>query len=169
MTDTKELPFYEQMNPHGFFADDDTLYPEGSKFYWSGIPNDYMRPLNGAAVEALEKYNAELDEQHRKYCEKTGRPFTPRPTDWREAAGLRREDETARLEAQSAKKTKVTPVKSGKPNIQGHINSEGQIVKRGRGRPPKIQGAIMPTPPKVGEKPPAILGKGFEDTLSVRG
>jgi hypothetical protein len=171
-TPNTEMPKYRQMNPHGFFADDDTLYPEGTEFYWGGEPNEFMEPLNQPALEAMNKYTEYLDECARKYAEKMGRPFMGRTKSFAETYDQLLEDaKTIAAEKDASKRVKKIKLTAPKkPNVQGHLDANGQMIRRRPGRPPKIAGAVFPEPPKAQEpKPIQILGKDFTDTLPNRG
>src|SRR5580765_1502623 len=158
MSEHADLPKYRQCNPHGFFADDDTLYPEGSEFFWMGEPNEFMAPLNEPARTAMMEYQTKLDEFARKLADKMGRPFMGRAKDLAEQLAQVRADEEALLE-KGMGKSKIRSAKSTQPNVQGHLGADGKPIKR-RGRPPKITLTKMPEmakPPT--EQPIAILGK----------
>ena len=166
MTDRSDTPLYRQCNPHGFFADDDTLYPEGSTFYWLDTPNEFMEPLNEAARRKMSDYLDHLDDLAKKHAEKMGRPFYGRPRELSDAIGQAREDA---ITTRDGKEASATP---GKKKIiatkRAPVSPQGHMAKRAR--PTSIQGAQMP-PPDVpsSDKPINILGSRFEETLSHRG
>lgn len=56
-----EYPRYRVLDAKGFFADNHTLYPQGTELTWLGPPNELMEPLNDAAVDRMTEYLAELD------------------------------------------------------------------------------------------------------------
>lgn len=160
---TEELPLFRQTNPAGFWYDE-TLWPEGSEFYFSDTPNDWLEPLNEAARVAKEAWCDEQDELHRKYCEKMGRMFTPRPRDWREAVAMRREDVTAEMDAREARKApKLQPTKRDPVPAQAHLAKKKAKIS-------KMSGAKLPAPvPNPETKPVGILGKDFTEMLPIRG
>ncbi len=173
-TPNTEMPKYRQMNPKGFFADDDNLYPEGTEFYWLDTPNEFMEPLNQPAVDAMNKYLDFLDECAKKHAEKMGRPFYGRPRTQNEQIDQAREDAQAIADAKAAgvapKRNKIRAVERAKPGIQGHMTADGKMLKRKPGRPSKMSGVKLPEPVKAPEqKPVAILGSNFADILPIRG
>lgn len=168
-----QLPLFRQMNPHGFYYDD-TLYPEGTEFHFTDTPNDWLEPLNEAAREAKDKWCDEQDELHRKYCEKVGRMYTPRPRDWREGIAMLREDVTAEVRARDEKKSsKLQPTRRAPVPPQGHLrpaaNGESfSAAKRPNQKSSKISNVREPAPVQNPEaKPIAILGKNFDESLAA--
>jgi len=172
---SNELPLFRQMNPQGLFYDD-TLYPEGTEFYFTDTPNDWLEPLNEAARVAKDEWCDKQDALHKAYCEKVGRPYCPRPRDWREGVAMRREDITAQVEAKDAKMAarKLTTTKRLPVPPQGHLRSSPSgdsfaLDKRDRQKSAKLTGVKLPQAPVPGEKPIGILGKNFEEMTSQRG
>jgi hypothetical protein len=159
------MPLYLQMNPHGFYADD-TLFPEGTKLYFMGEPNEYLKPLNGIARMKVKEYFAKLDAEWAKYCEKQGKQLTRRPVDFADVVAELSTD--ARAQVANQARTVMVAEKPQK-GMQGHLNADGSL-RRKPGRPPKTKVAAMPSvKAPVGEKPVQILGSNFEQSLSVRG
>lgn len=62
------LPRYELIQP--FFGPDHVLYPEGVELKYDGTPNEWMRPLNGAAHEKYEQYMRSLPDGRSEPLEK---------------------------------------------------------------------------------------------------
>jgi hypothetical protein len=154
-----ELPKFRQTNPHGFYYED-TLWPEGTEFYFTDTPNEFMEPLNEPARIALNAYLDKLDEEARKLAEKMGRPFYGRPREFADQVDLIRQDaQQIRDEKDRAATSKMQPVKRAPVPVQGHLAKKA--------RPPsKMTGAKVPAPqPSPEAKPIAILGKNFEEML----
>lgn len=59
MNTSTEIPLYRLDAP--FYAEDDTLYEEGTEFRYNGVPNEYMTPLNEPARLRLEAYLPSID------------------------------------------------------------------------------------------------------------
>ncbi len=172
-----ELPLFRQMNPQGLYYDD-TLYPEGTEFFFTDTPNDWLEPLNEAARVAKDEWCDKQDALHEKYCEKVGRPYTPRPRDWREGVAMRREDVLAERDAaEAAAKPAVRKLQTTKRlpvPPQGHLRSSPSgdtfsAAKRANKSAGKLTGVKMPVAPGPAEAPKPILGKNFEEMLPGRG
>lgn len=130
MADDK--PRYRILNSPGFFAEDDTLYPPGTEIVYLGTPNEHMEPLNEAAREAVDKYQAELDAGYAAKAAANGRPIGIRPRDLGEQIDDQRAD-------QKARERKVYPVAGEK------IPPMGSMTKR-RGPAKNIVSAKVPKP-----------------------
>lgn|SRR5512135_101917 len=63
------------------FMEDDTLHPEDEIVAFTGVPNEYMEPLNEPAKANMRMFLAYLDKCAREAAEKAGRPFSGRITD----------------------------------------------------------------------------------------
>lgn len=63
------------------FMEDDTLHPEDEIVAFTGIPNEYMEPLNEPARRNMGVFLAHLDKCGREAAERAGRPYTGRITD----------------------------------------------------------------------------------------
>lgn len=160
---TEELPQWRQTNPAGFWCDE-TLWPEDATFYYTDTPNDWLEPLNAAARAAKDAWCDEQDELHRKYCEKVGRPFTPRPRDWREGVDMMRSDAITEREAKDSgvAARKIMSTKREPVPAQGHLAKK-------KAAPSKMSGVKMPQPmPNPEAKPVGILGKNFNEMLPTR-
>ncbi len=74
-----DTPIYELLKD--WYAEDDTLHPEGEHVAYTGTPNEFMEPLNEPARLKMREYIDFLDECGRKAAEKFGRQYNGRITD----------------------------------------------------------------------------------------
>src|SRR5690348_933231 len=63
------------------FMEDDTLHPEDEIIAYTGVPNEYMEPLNEPARVTMQAYLEYLDKCGREAAEKAGRQYLGRVTD----------------------------------------------------------------------------------------
>lgn len=150
-------PKYRILDVKGFFADDDTLYAEGSVLYWYGVPNDQMEPLNDSARQRMQEYLTELDNGARATAAKFGRDFTGRMTDFAEIIATAMTDAKKEAGAKVEEPKKIEMPRSNRDvPLMGSVAISGQ--KR-RGRPPKVQRAA-PEPVVPPDAETKVLGLG---------
>jgi hypothetical protein len=149
----ENTPKYRQLNPRGFFAEDDTLYPEDTEFYYTGTPNEFMEPLNEPAKAAMRAYLAELDWCADQAAIANGRRPRGRVSDMAEQISDSLKDATR------ASKEFVMPASSRNVPMQGNMpRTPGQA--RAPGRPKKLTGAVQPSTEKVRTEPHPISSMG---------
>lgn len=101
---TTERPAYRILSAHGFFADNDSLYTEGSTIYWEDEPNEEMEPLNEAAKQQMTVYLDKLDSLAKEAAAKRGVAFTGRPRTLDQALSLARQNEELKFKVRGAEK-----------------------------------------------------------------
>jgi len=119
---------YRVLATTGFFADDDTLYDEGSEIWFDGEPNEEMEPLNEVARVRLIEYLEKLDRFGREAAEKAGRPYAGRPRTLDGALAVATAIQKQEMVAMGAKKSSSSVEKVEE-------NEVPMIAPRKRGRP----------------------------------
>lgn len=132
---TDEQPRYLILNTPGFFAEDDTLYPQGTEIVYLGTPNEHMQPLNEPARAKVKENEEFLDRCYREKAQMRGREAGPRPRDLAEASA---EDSADARE--SARRRTVYPVEGQRIPVMGNMTrrkgpAKNIVSSRGPGRP----------------------------------
>lgn len=155
----QELPRYMLLKE--FFAEDDTLYPEGTVITYTATPNEYMQPLNEVARDRMNEFQATLDAHAQLAAQKAGKAFTGRMVELGDQLELAKAIHDGKLARAAqpiieAVRTKDIPLR---PDLV-------PIGKR-RGRPAKLLGAELPQPEgKPQPKPVHIMGRSYENDAS---
>jgi hypothetical protein len=135
-------PKYEILNGAGFYAENDTLYPQGTVIYYTGVPNEQMLPLNDPAKKAMDAYLDGLEQHHRRNLEERGlNPNTKRPRDLADAL---------EVEKAADKKARVYAAEGGKVPQMGNLP--------GAEKKPDVVIQAAPAKPAERAKPIPILG-----------
>lgn len=159
----QELPLYRVLNPKGFFADDDSLYPEGTVLNWTGALNEYMEPMNEPAREKMQVYLEELEDGAKAAAAKFGRSYSGRLTDLADIMALAMQD----AKAIANKRMDEPRVQVSMPRSDGDAPVMGNMKgQKRRGRPPKISNVTAAPPPPKNEPVIKILGR---DNTNVGG
>lgn len=134
---------------------DDTLWPVDMEIAYSGVPNEFMAPMNDPAREKMRDFLLYLDDCAREKAALNGRPFSGRP---RELAD-QLDEAMGDAKREARKQEIVMPIASGDIPLRPDLVPVGQ---RGRGRPAnKVLGSNMPAP-SARPKQIQTIGSTFE-------
>lgn len=126
-------PAYRVLAIHGFFGPDDHLYQEGDEFYFDGIPNEELEPLNESARLRMIDLIEELDRRGKEVAQKLGKSYVERPRSLDGALQLATAVQRSEMAIMSAPKqvSSIETIEKEVPEVGGMTS------KRGRGRPKK--------------------------------
>lgn len=145
------MPRYKLLKE--FFAPDDTLYPEGTRLDFDGIPNEWMEPLNEPARKNMQAYLEHLDDCQRAVDAKHNREYRGRLSDLGDILDRVRQDTKAEVE-EKARKPIVMPADRGPVPVRGDTVS-AQAAKKARSG---VKGVQLPSVSRKNKAPTETIG-----------
>ena len=154
-----ELPRYELLAP--YFAQDHSLYDEGSVLTYDGIPNEMMRPLNEPAKVAYTNYMRSIPDGKTPPLEEiVYKAMLGRPKDGQEIAVAQIiEALKAMLQpAEEARKAQAVPMPVAEREKPLLGNDPRAVAAQARKHPHTFQAEELLIEPRVKGKRAPVMG-----------